>query len=225
MKKKKKKKKRIKFRNIIWLLLLAGLICFFYKILDKNITNIYIVGNNIYNDQYIIDLAGLDNYPKLFETSSGTIKKQLEQDLYIDKVTISKNIFKRSITINIVENKPLFLYDYKNAIVLKDGSTTLDYFSVPVLINQVPDSLFNDFIKKMAIVNDDIFVRISEIKYDPNEVDKQRFLLTMNDGNYVYINTNKFDMINNYIDIIKNFNNKKGVLYLDSGEYFDILDE
>ena len=46
----------------------------------------------------------------------------------------------------------------------------------------------------------------------------------MNDGNYVYLTLNKFNKINHYIEIIKEFNNKKGILYLDSGEYFKVIE-
>ena len=44
----------------------------------------------------------------------------------------------------------------------------------------------------------------------------------MNDGNYVYLTLNKFNKINNYLEIVRTFNNVKGILYLDSGEYFEI---
>ena len=47
----------------------------------------------------------------------------------------------------------------------------------------------------------------------------------MNDGNHVYINIRKFKNINKYLNMIKSFNDKKGILYLDSGEYFDVFDE
>ena len=67
--------------------------------------------------------------------------------------------------------------------------------------------------------------QISQIKYDPNDIDKKRFYLTMNDGNYVYLTLNKFERINNYLEIVKTFNNAKGVLYLDSGEYFKLFNE
>ena len=46
----------------------------------------------------------------------------------------------------------------------------------------------------------------------------------MNDGNYVYITLDKFSNINSYVDIIKNFENKKGILYLDYGNHFTIID-
>ena len=76
----------------------------------------------------------------------------------------------------------------------------------------------------MQKVNIDILNRISEIKYDPNDVDQERFYLIMNDGNKVYLTIKKFLLINNYIDIVKKFNNAKGIIYLDSGEYFDVID-
>ena len=76
----------------------------------------------------------------------------------------------------------------------------------------------------MQKINKEVLERISEIKYDPNDVDTERFLFMMDDGNYVYITLSKIENINNYINIIKNFNSKKGILYLDSGEYFKILD-
>ena len=44
----------------------------------------------------------------------------------------------------------------------------------------------------------------------------------MNDGNYVYLTLDKFNKIDKYLEIIKSFNNKKGILYLDSGEYFEV---
>ena len=75
----------------------------------------------------------------------------------------------------------------------------------------------------MQRVDIDILERISEIKYDPNDVDKERFYLTMNDGIYVYVTLNKFDKINDYDDIVSTLQDKKGILYLDNGEYFEVF--
>ena len=79
----------------------------------------------------------------------------------------------------------------------------------------------NNLLKK---ININVLNRISEIEYVPTDVIKNRFLLLMNDGNYVYITLDKFKSINKYIDIIKEFEGKKGILYLDSGKYFDVLE-
>ena len=48
----------------------------------------------------------------------------------------------------------------------------------------------------------------------------------MSDGNYVYLTINKFENINAYIEIIKQkqFENKKGILYLDAGNSFEIIE-
>ena len=88
----------------------------------------------------------------------------------------------------------------------------------------MPDTKYNLLIDKMRLVDRDILFRISEIEYSPNEVEGNRFLLYMNDGNYVYITLDKFSNINSYVDIIKNFENKKGILHLDYGNHFTIID-
>ena len=75
----------------------------------------------------------------------------------------------------------------------------------------------------MRLVNIDILERISEIKYDSNGIDKERFKLTMNDGIYVYLTLLKFEKINNYDKIVSTLGDKKGILYLDSGEYFELF--
>ena len=61
---------------------------------------------------------------------------------------------------------------------------------------------------------------ISEITYSPNGIDKDRFLFSMNDGNYVYVTSTKISKINDYKSIINSVENKKGILYLDYGNYF-----
>ena len=44
----------------------------------------------------------------------------------------------------------------------------------------------------------------------------------MNDGNYVYITLDKLTTINKYLDIIKYIDtDEKGVIKLDSGQYFN----
>ena len=76
----------------------------------------------------------------------------------------------------------------------------------------------------MKSIDEKVLNRTSEIIYDPNDVDPERFMFIMDDNNYVYLTLRKFDNINNYINIVKKFGDKKGILYLDSGEYFKILD-
>ena len=55
--------------------------------------------------------------------------------------------------------------------------------------------------KEIKLVDKSIIDRISEIKYEPSNVDEERFLFTMSDGNYVYITPSRMSLINKYLDI------------------------
>ena len=109
-----------------------------------------------------------------------------------------------------------------------DGKTIKQKFDVPILINYVPDFVYLNFIEKMGSLVESVTIRISEIQYAPNEVDEERFLLYMIDGNYVYLNIDTFLLLNDYLAIMTNiFNNygtKTGVLNLDAGGYFNVFE-
>ena len=74
----------------------------------------------------------------------------------------------------------------------------------------------------MDRINDDTLSKISDIVYDPNDIDTDRFLLYMDDGNMVYLTLTKFKMINYYNTVLEQLENRKGVLYLDNGNHFQI---
>lgn len=226
----KKKTRKIKYGRILILLLLVALFIFLLiKFINKKITNIYIhnnkyiftnIGENTkYREQTLIDIAGLENYPSAILTSTSKIKKKLLENPYIKDVKVyKKNIFE--IHIYIEENRPIFYNNNINKTVLETKETVDDIFNIPVLVNYVPDKVYDDFVKCMNDIDDNILIHISEIKYDPNNLDGERFLFTMTDGNYVYITLNRFNLINHYLDIVKKIDNKKGILYLDYGDYF-----
>ena len=79
-------------------------------------------------------------------------------------------------------------------------------------------------LKNLLKVKKSVRSSISEFYYDPNEFDKDRFLLYMDDGNMVYLTLTKFDMINYYNDVLSQLENKKGILYLDNGNHFQIME-
>lgn len=221
---KEKKKTKIKYKKliiflIVFTILLLGLISF----LRLNITNIYISGNKLLTEKQIIDIAKISNYPNTFLNLSPIIEDRLEKDIYIKNAKVHKKWF--TITyIEIEENRPLFYDETNKETVLFDKKTVKEKLEVPTLINMIPDTMYQKFIEKMKEIDEDILNKISEIKYDKNDVDETRFLFTMNDGNYAYLTLNTFEKINDYIDIIKTFNNNKGILYLDSGGYFQIFE-
>lgn len=222
MARKIKKKRKLKVKNVflVFLFIILMLLGIAFLI-DIKINNIVIKGNSLYSDWEIIEMARLDDYPSSLKTLSSSIEKRLEKDAYVNNVEVERPSLTK-VVINIEENLPLFYYLPAEKTILADKTEVDDNFPVPTVINYVPDKVYSKFLKAIASVNYDIVKRISEIKYDPNEVDEGRFFLTMNDGNQVYLTLNKFDKIDNYLDIIKEFDNKKGILYLDSGEYFEV---
>lgn len=221
--KKVKKKTKIKFGKLFLFLIILFLFGYLlFYLFNLPITNIYITGNDILSDEYIIRIAKIEKYPPTFSLSTKKIKDLLTNDVLIKDASVErKKLFQ--IYIDVVENKPLFYNENNEKTVLSDSSEVIEQYNVPSLINYVPDSKYEIFIKVMNEVDSSILEHISEIKYDPNNVDDERFLLYMNDGNYVYINLNKFKSINSYMDIIKKFKTEKGILFLDSGEYFKVL--
>ena len=222
MKKRKKKKLKIHYGRIFLALLILGF--FLYMIISFvrfPIRNIYIYHNTILSDQEIIDLAGLQNYPSIFSMTSREIEKKLEKNIYIKNATIKKKKLKE-IHIEIEENYVLFYDSTKNVSILKDGSQSKEISDGPYLVNYITDTLYDEFISKMQLIDRTIINRVSEIKYDPNTIDEDRFFLYMNDGNYVYITLTKMELLNKYNEAITKVEGKKGTLYLDSGNYFEI---
>lgn len=219
----KKKKRRVK-RGFVLFLMIIALVLFGTYLYNINITNIYVSGNIYYTDQQIIDIAGIKDYPKTIKHLTYNIKNKLNDDLFIDDVKVYKSDFFKTIYISVDENYPLYYYQIEEKTILYDGTKTNVISSNITVINQIPDTIYNDFYECMKKIDIDILNKISEIKYSPDSVDDEKFFITMNDSNYVYITIDEFEKLNKYIDIIKKFNGKKGVLHLDAGEYFDIFD-
>lgn len=113
------------------------------------------------------------------------------------------------------------------SLVLSNGNTVkeeVNKTTVPVLLNYVPDTKREMFISCMQEVDPKILNQISEILYEPNDYDKDRFLLYMDDGNSVYLTLTKFEQINYYDEVLPQLEGKKGILYLDSGNHFEIME-
>lgn len=215
-------RKKIRYDRIIFFLLIV-FSCLFLILFNINITNIYISNNYYLKDQEIIDLAGISSYPKVLLNTSNKIKNRLESNVLIKSVKVSYKNFKE-VYIEIFENNPIFYYDYEKVTVLSDGSKITDKYTLPTVLNYIGDNCYNDFVLEMSKLDISILNRISEIKFDPNDVDDNRFLLTMSDGNYVYINIKTFNKLNKYIEILESLPDKNGILYLDYGNNFDVFD-
>ena len=221
-KKRVKKVKKIKIKNVLiafFILILISLISAY--ILTYKIKNIYVIGNNILTDKIIIEDANLYNYPAFITTSKNEIKNNLLKNDYIKSVKIIKKL-PAKIYIKVNENKALAIKDNKLILENKkivDNTYNITY--VPNLINDITP-VMDDFCKYFALIDNSIISKISQIEYKPNNVDKMRFLLYMNDGNSVYITLTKIKKLNKYNSIKDQLGNNLGILYLDAGDYFEI---
>lgn len=216
--------RRIRYKRlIIFLVIFILIILVTLKVLFLRISNIYVYGNVFLSDQEIIELADLSNYPISLFNMTSSIESKVSKSQYISSAKVRKKNF-TEVYIDVIENRPLFYDESTSKTVFSDGSSSTMIFNVPSLTNSVDSSVYEEFLKQLSLIDLTVFNNISEIEYTPNNVDKELFLFSMNDGNYIYANIDRFVSINKYFDMVVNFNNHKGILYLDSGEYFKILE-
>lgn len=219
----KTNKVRLRYDRIlkcVFVIVIIGLVI--YHVLNVRLTNIYIQGNHYLSDQSIIEISSLQNYPKMIKINKNAIIANLTKQNEIIEARIIKKY--STIIIEVKEAKPLYYDLSSKQIILTNGKTTNKSYNLPILVNYIPNTIIEEFHSLLATIDEEVFVRISEIKYAPN-IDTERFLLTMNDGNYVYINLNRFDLLDNYLTIISNFKGKKGIIYLDSGSHFKLFEK
>lgn len=220
--KKKKIKKKIKWKRLIsillFLIIVIGLI---YGYMQLHIKNIYVKGNSLLKENDILSLTNLLDYPKVYKVNTKEIEKTIIENPLVNKVKVTKS-FLGKVTIEIDENHYLYK-DSAGNIMLSNGTMLENQkvVGIPNLINEVVD-VEDKFIKSLNKVDKDILMRISEIEYKPSNLDKERFMFYMTDGNYVYVTLSKMDLINTYSEVYPSLEGKKGILYLDSGNHFEI---
>ena len=221
---KKKKLRLLPFLIFIIIISIIVFVCLF--ILDTKVKNIIITGNEILSDDEIIEYAGLSNYPSFYKTLNSNFKDGIKKNPLIKDVDVNRSFY-HVIEIKVKEYEILYKREDNGKYVLDNKKEiTLDKetpYVIPRLINEIPSTLLNRFIKYYKRIDLSIREKISEIKYDPNDYDKDRFLLYMDDGNSVYVTITKFERLNYYNDVLPQLDGKKGILYLDSGNHFQIM--
>lgn len=238
----KKKKLRMKngaklFLKGLLIVLVLFVVVFYLFSLDTK--NIVIKGNHITKDVDIIEAAKIEDYPKLFRTSNKNMKKAIKNLPLITSVKIKKNIFGK-IQIEVEETEILFFYKYNNKYITKNGDSMEGndtIYGYPSLINFTPDTIFEELVKGLTKIDQNIIKMINEIEYSPYKgadgaiIDDSRFILYMNDLNTVVIDTENIKKLNEYTKIYASLNmdQNKGTLYLDTiteeNIYFEIYKE
>jgi cell division protein FtsQ len=225
MKVKKIKRRKFNFKKFFkFLLFLCITISLTYYITKIPIKNIIINGSSYLSDEEIIETAKLENYPSFIKTLKTITKKRIKKIPLVKDVEIKKR-FGFKFEINITEYIILFQIRSTGEYVLNSKEKTLEIETnknIPILINYVPDEILTKMIEKFTKLEENVIIKISEIEYTPTTFDSERFLFYMNDGNEVYITLNKIKEFNNYTKIKEQLGTKRGILYLDSGNYFEV---
>lgn len=226
MKKRVKRKFNIKkfICFIIFLVIIYFVIDYVFSVRTKNIV---VLNSNYYSDEIIIETAGIEKYPEFLKLKKNDVKNKLKKLPLINDVKVSKK-FGYILELDIVEKKVLYLVRSSNKYKLSTNEeySSDDILNVPTLINFVPSDIEEEFIKELSKIDTNILNLISEIEYSVTDYDDERFILYMNDGNEVYVTNNRLHMLNKYISIMKKISSdKKGILYLDTGNYFKIKED
>lgn len=222
MGKRKKRRKRLKIKSVlIFLLFILMIIGFFFALSLIKVRTYYVYDNNYLDDNEILNILKLNK-----ETSFITINTPMEKSLAKKSKLIKDVKIKRTLDFEIkvyIKEYNIMFFDSTKKKTILENKEEVDYIdnNAPVLINEISDKkIYNKLISKMNKINKNTLSMISEITYSPNGIDKERFLFSMNDGNYVYVTLTKLSKINDYKSIIDSVENKKGILYLDYGNYF-----
>ena len=223
----RKTRRRLKIKNImIFIAILVLVINFVICFLELPIKNIYISGNDILTDNEIIELASIDKYPSFVLTTTKNMEKKISSSAYVSSVVVKKKFWGK-VYIEVSENYPLCIDISTKEIILSSGERVVDdreFEDIPILINSI-EGIHDEFVEKFKLIDRNILLKISQIEYSPVNVDVERFYLAMTDGNYVYVTLTKIKSINKYPSIREEMNGKKGIIYLDSGNYIEIKDD
>lgn len=223
---KKVRKRKFNYKKIIIVLtiIIFGVLIFFsYRSLK--VKTIYVVGNKLLTESEILDKTNLLSYPKLYQVNINDIKNKLKENKLINNVRIKKTLAGK-VTIEISENKILYQEKSGKYVLSNKEEISLDKTpsGIPTLINDC-EEIKDKFIEKLMLIDDSIMLHISEIEYKPTDLDKERFMFYMSDTNYVYVTLSRINLINSYNEIYPTLEGKKGILYLDSGNHFEIKDK
>ena len=223
---KRKKRVRLKVKNLIILLLIFSFVLLMgYCFIMMPIDNIYINGNEILSDDEIMDMVSINDYPSFILANRFKMKKILLDNSYVDNVTIKKK-YGNIIEFEIIEHR-VVASNKDGKIILSSGEVidnAYGIYDIPLLVNEINnEEVYKLFVTKMRGIDKDILRQVSEIEYSPVDVDSERFLFYMSDKNLVHVTLTKLNKIDKYNKIKDKLNGKKGIIYLDSGDFVSVI--
>lgn len=225
--KRKKVRELAKFNKIKRKLFLLGvliglviiIIIYFIRPIS-NVSKINVEGNHYLSDDYILNLANINDNSSYVLVFDFLVEKELTKDKLIESSDVyhgKDNV----ININVVEKQPVgYIYDSNLKIVLTDGTIITDDEYVDLiaelpLINGFDDENVKLISKSFEKVDPYIIESMSEIQRYSQSYDLNMMQILMRDGNYVFVSIYSMDVLNQYFDISFKLNEKNVCIFIE----------
>lgn len=187
-------KKRKRRRRILACILFLTACVYYFTSPYSKLTAIEIVGNQYINQEDIKAAAKYDeNSLRMFSFVSKAKKNISELD-GVKTVKVYKNL-QGGLTIKITENKPIAYHQGENISVIFDSGDILELKDEQLLKNiQVLPNLrgFDEehlklFVQNYIQISESVRNQLSEIVFEPLEIDSDRVKLISNDNKISYV--------------------------------------
>lgn len=225
MKTKVVKKKRLNIgRLLVLVLFIYIIVCMAIYIYKEPVRHYEIIGNDIVKDIDILRSLGLDSYPSFVSINTKKLSNTLKSNAFIKEAKVSYG-WNFTIKIEVEENQPMFIVKESDEICLSDGTlipNNKTFVGLPTLLNNTPTENMKLLAANLSKVDKGILNMINDIEYQPSYnsqnkvIDHNRFLLSMNDKNMVYITAKNAKALDSYLEIIAtNKITTSGTFYMD----------
>lgn len=199
----------------------------------SRIKDISVKGNEFYTNNEIIQRSGLTTNTNIWQVRTKEVSAKLESLPEIKSAAVKVN-WPNSIEIIITEHKKIayLLKDSAYQPVLENGTILVNRktdrlpINAPILIGFKEGQVLNQLLKELQKLPDPILNSISEIHYQPTNIDPYHITLFMNDGFEVSATGKSFsEKMSHYPSIVSQLDpNKKGLIDLEVGSYFKAFD-
>jgi cell division protein FtsQ len=231
---KQKANKRLIFYISLFFLLIAFIV--YSQSPLSNLQNVSITGNTYLSDEIIHKQIELNKQMNFWEIETDVVKEKLLVFEQIENVEVDKSWY-NTITITIEEHRHIaylqidgqYFPIIENGNVLEALEENEWPVDAPILVNWQKGEKLHALASQLIKMEQQISSRISEIHYNPSDIDPWRILLFMNDGYEVTATvSNLADNIAVYPSILKELKMEgypEGIIHLEVGSYFEYANE
>lgn len=213
--------------NLIILFFIIFVVYFFIP--QSQVKDIVVVGNKSIDSQEILNIANIKINDKLPTIHPTLIKSRLEDNEIIKRAYIKKDLVTQKVYIQISEVSGLYYYENNNGIYLVDVENKIQRLNnadvnFPKFVDffNVKHEYIEDITRELAKVKPSVLSQISEISYAPTKTFLNRFLLKMNDRNYIYMLSNNVAHKLNYYQELRRVIPKDNPVdvFLENADYY-----